>query len=214
MAYLDDYAFLIDGILELLQARWRREDMAFAIELADVLLSHYEDTEHGGFFFTAHDHESLIQRPKTFADDALPAGNGVAAHVLGRLGHLLGETRYLDAAERTIKAAWPSVSQVPYAHDAMLTAAEEYLYPPQIIVLRGTADALQPWLHRCLRHYVPRRLTLAIPDDAVDLPGLLRERKADGKTVAYVCSGTVCTAPITELALLDAELSGLEVKVD
>ena len=98
-AYLDDHAFLIDAILALLQEEWRRTHLDFAIDLAEVLLRHFEDPESGGFFFTADDHEVLIHRSKPFADDALPAGNGIAAHALGRLGHLLGESRYLDAAE-------------------------------------------------------------------------------------------------------------------
>src|SRR3990172_2117563 len=68
-AYLDDYVFLADGILELLQARWRDGDLSFAIELMEVVLKHFQDP-HGGFFFTADDHESLIQRPKPLADDS------------------------------------------------------------------------------------------------------------------------------------------------
>ena len=91
-AYLDDYAFLADALLELLQTRWRSSDLEFARQLTDVLLAQFEDGESGGFFFTAADHEQLIHRSKTFSDDSLPSGNGVAASVLCRLGFLLGET--------------------------------------------------------------------------------------------------------------------------
>ncbi|KAF0191680.1 MAG: thioredoxin domain-containing protein [Gammaproteobacteria bacterium] len=215
MAYLDDHAFLLDGLLELLQTRWRRADLDFAVALAEVLLSHFEDNADGGFFFTAHDHEQLIQRPKPYADDALPAGNGVAALALQRLGHLLGETRYRAAAERAIKAAWPAVMQAPYAHNAMLAAVEEYLYPPQVIVLRGVWPDMEPWLTRCNTPYAPRRSAMAVPDDASGLPGLLGERRAaDGHVVAYVCSGTVCAAPVTSLAGLDAALRDAEARAD
>jgi uncharacterized protein YyaL (SSP411 family) len=99
-AYLDDHAFLLAALLELMQAEFRAEDLGFAIELADALLNRFEDSDAGGFFFTAHDHEVLIHRPKTGHDNATPAGNGVAAFALQRLGHLLGETRYLAAAEK------------------------------------------------------------------------------------------------------------------
>ena len=112
-AYLDDHAFLIDAILALLQERWNDEALAFAVEIAEVLLGHFEDPESGGFFFTADDHESLIHRSKPFADDALPAGNGIAACALGRLGHLVGERRYLDAAERSIRMGWKSIERLP-----------------------------------------------------------------------------------------------------
>ncbi|MDE2089849.1 MAG: thioredoxin domain-containing protein, partial [Gammaproteobacteria bacterium] len=209
-AYLDDYAFLIDGILELLQARWRDGDLAFAIALADVLLEHFEDHEHGGFYFTADDHEALIQRPKPLADDATPSGCGIAAWMLGRLGHLLGETRYLDAAARALRSAWPAIQHAPYAHNALLLALEEHLYPPQTVILRGSTQALVPWQARCARAYAPRRVTLAIPDGAHDLPSLLAERTPRGAVTAYVCTGTACSAPISSLEELEQELRATE----
>ena len=163
-AYLDDYAFMIDAALELLQTRWDNTTLQFAIELAEVLLERFEDKSSGGFFFTADDHEQLFHRTKPMADDALPAGNGVAAQMLLRLGHLVGETRYLTAAERTLRNAWSSLSRAPHAHNALLTAIEEYLEPPQIIVLRGAPEALTEWQARALEHYAPRRLSFAIPN--------------------------------------------------
>ena len=109
-AYLDDHAFLLTALLELMQAEFRDHDLAFAVDLADSLLTRFEDPDAGGFFFTAHDHEVLIHRPKTGHDNATPAGNGVAAFALQRLGHLLGEGRYLDAAEKTLRLFWPQIT--------------------------------------------------------------------------------------------------------
>ncbi len=206
-AYLDDYAFLLDGILALIQARWRQEDLRLAINLADVLLDRFEDPENGGFYFTARDHERLIHRPKPLADEAVPAGNGVAAHALGRLGHLLGESRYLEAAERTLKVAWPAIERLPSAHNALLLALEEHLFPPQTIVLRGQPAVLAEWHTRCTGDYAPRRLTLAIPAAAEDLPGVLGECRPAQDIVAYVCEGFQCGRPITELRTLAAELA-------
>ena len=210
-AYLDDYAFTIDAVLSLLENRWDRGDIEFAVELAEVLVEQFEDADNGGFFFTANDHETLIQRPKPFADDALPAGNGIAAHVLGRLGHVLGETRYLEAAERTIRAGWKSIAQVPHAHTTMLLAVEEYIYPPQTIVLRGEGDELAEWARRCRRCYAPRRLVLAIPAGAGGLPGMLAERRAQDHPVAFVCEGHHCEAPLDSLDALDETLRRGEV---
>jgi len=209
-AYLDDHALMIDGILSLLQARWRTHDLEFAVALAEVLLAHFHDRENGGFFFTADDHEALMHRPKPMMDDALPSGNGTAALVLGRLGHLLGETRYLDAAEGAIRAAWPMLTRIPHAHTALLMAVEEYLHPPQSVILRGEGDALEAWRARCQRHYAPRRLCFAVPADAAELPGLLAERAPRETPVAYVCEGHTCKAPITDLAALEAELARSE----
>ena len=98
----------------------------------------------GGFFFTADDHEALISRPKSFSDDAIPAGNAIAARGLLRLGYLLGEPRYLQAAERTLRAAWPAVQKYPEAHASMLFALEDYLRPPQIVILRGMPAPSRP----------------------------------------------------------------------
>ena len=205
---LDDYALLIDGILELLQCRWRDGDLDFARTLADALLDRFADRAGGGFYFTASDHERLIQRPKPAHDDALPSGNGVAAQVLLKLGHLLGRMDYLEAAERTLRWAGPTVGQIPTACNAVLTALEEWLEPPQIIVLRGDPGMLTEWWKRCATPYAPRRLTLAIPTDAVLPTGLLTERQAGPAPVtAYVCSGTQCLAPITTLADLERELA-------
>ncbi|HEX5123525.1 MAG TPA: thioredoxin domain-containing protein, partial [Rhodanobacteraceae bacterium] len=119
-AYLDDHAFLLDALLAMLRVRWNRRDLAWAIALADALLARFEDTAQGGFFFTAHDAEPLPQRPKPYLDESLPSGNGVAARALLALGHLIGETRYLDGAERTLRAAWSTLSEVPHGSPALL----------------------------------------------------------------------------------------------
>jgi len=207
-AYLDDYAFLIDGILELLQCRWRDGDLDFALALAEVLLDQFEDREAGGFFFTAAGHETLIQRPKPAHDDALPAGNGIAAQVLLKLGHLTGRANYLEAAERTLRWAWPVLEQIPNACNALLAALEDFLEPAQTIVLRGQPEALAEWWERCARPYAPRRLTLAIPATATVPTGLLAERRAGAAPVtAYVCAGLECRSPLTTLDALERELA-------
>ncbi|MBS3934953.1 MAG: thioredoxin domain-containing protein, partial [Sulfuritalea sp.] len=109
-AYLDDHAFLLAALIELMRAEPQPEDLRCARQLADALLERFEDGDAGGFFFTAHDHEALIQRPKSAHDNALPSGNGVAARALQQLGHLLGEARYLGAARRTLRAFHTSVA--------------------------------------------------------------------------------------------------------
>ena len=209
-AYLDDYAFMIDGVLSLLQSRWRDGDLEFAIALAEVLLDQFEDNQDGGFFFTAHEHETLMHRHKPLSDDAVPAGNGIAAQMLGRLGHLLGETRYLDSAERTLQIAWEGISNAPHAFSTLLLALEEYVHPVQTIVVRGDTEHLPEWQRRCLQAYAPRRMAFAIPASA-SLPGLLAERKPKDNTVAYVCAGHICGPPIDSLSELSALLENTEV---
>ncbi len=193
-AYLDDYALLIDALLELLQARWDSRDLDFAIELADILLDHFEDEEQGGFFFTSDDHEKLIHNPKPMSDDSMPSGNGVAAFVLQRLGCLLGDLHYLDAAERTLYSAWGGLTQLPHAHGALLMALQEQLNPPEILIVRGSEEQLIQW--RAQQHgYQPARMILAIADDA-DLPEALVDKKPKLGGVIYRCRGTHCEAPV------------------
>jgi uncharacterized protein YyaL (SSP411 family) len=206
-AYLDDHAFLADAIVETLQGRWQTDLLEFACELADLMLEHFEDTETGGFFFTANDHETLMHRPKTLADEAMPSGNGVAAFALQRLGHLLGEPRYLDAAERALCNAWRPMREYPHGHVTLLTALEEYLAPPEMIIIRGGADEIDLWRRAAARIYAPQRLLFAIDEQQSDLPGALADRiPVAGQTVAYRCVGTHCELPVNSWEALAALL--------
>ncbi|HEX7046027.1 MAG TPA: thioredoxin domain-containing protein, partial [Gammaproteobacteria bacterium] len=203
-AYLDDYAYLLDALLELLQCRWHSEYLAFARELADSLLERFEDRENGGFFFTAHDHENLIHRPKPFADEAMPSGNGIAAGALIRLAHLAGETAWLDAAERCLRAGWESIQRAPHAHGSLLEALRLWNHPGETVILRGAPDVMREWQRDLERAPRLNRMVFAIPADAQDLPETLAAREPDGDCVAYVCSGFSCSPPIRSREDLDA----------
>ena len=205
-AYLDDYANLLDALVVLLQARWRDEDAAFALALADRALRGFQDAEAGGFFFTAHDHETLISRPKPTADDALPPGNGVIAMALGCLGLLFGNAAYLEAAARTLSWARAAMEKHPAGHCSLLTALEEQLRTPQLIVLRGEPTAMAEWRVALEGGAHPWRRLYAIPLDAQVLPSYLPKVAPLGP-VAYVCSDMRCSLPIDSLAGLQAALS-------
>jgi uncharacterized protein len=207
-AYLDDYVYLADAVLELQQVRFRAAELEFARQLLEVVLAHFEDTEGGGFYFTSDDHETLIHRSKSFGDDAIPSGNGIAALALQRFGHLLGEPRYLAAAERTLRAAWLGLARYPQSHMSLITALDELLNPPEIVIVRGEPAAIEGWRRELARTFAPRRLVLAIPADAAGLPAALAEKAPRGEAVAYLCRGSVCSAPIESLAALIGVLQG------
>ncbi len=212
-AYLDDHAFMLDALLELLQARWNTRHLQLATSLADLLLTHFYDAENGGFFFTADDHEELMHRPKPMADDATPSGNGVAAIALQRLGFLLGETAYLDAAEQTLRNAWRAMDEFPHGHVTLITALEEYLQHPETIIIRGDAAEISQWQANAAKIYAPQRMVYAIPSATNDLPGALADRKADDKqTIAYRCIGSQCSLPVTSWEALATELSGVRAQ--
>ncbi|MCP5144716.1 MAG: thioredoxin domain-containing protein [Gammaproteobacteria bacterium] len=206
-AYLDDYAFLLDATLALLELRWRAADLDFALQLADTMLANFVDTENGGFYFTAHDHERLVMRTRAFQDDAIPAGNGIAAMALGRLGHLLGDTRYLAAAGDTLKAGADVMQRYPWSHNAMLNALEEFLSPPAMTILRGNETALARWQQALRTQALPRQMVLAIPAAADTLPQALAARAPRGDIVGYVCRGMTCSAPAQSLDELQAALT-------
>ncbi len=207
-AYLDDYVLMIDAVLELLRTRWRDGDLEFAIELADRILLSFEDKENGGFFFTSDDHEQLLQRPKPTMDDAMPSGNGIAALALGRLGHVLGETRYLEAATRTLRMLSPLMKESASPFGSAVIAVDEHFHPPQTIVLRyGDRTALTPWLDLLKQRYSPGRIVMAIPNDAKSLPGILAQRTAHADVTAYVCQGFACEAPVSDLEAFTTALA-------
>ena len=198
-AYLDDYAYLANALIEMLQVRWREDDVRWLREVLDAMLQHFEDRELGGFFFTSDDHETLIHRSKSFSDDAIPAGNGIAAGVLIRAGYLLGETRWLEAAERTLRAAWPAMNRYPHGHMSLLEALDEYLNPPEIVIVREHSAERGSWQRELGRLYAPRRLVFTIPADAQGLDPALADKKAGPATRAYVCRGSSCSPPVESL---------------
>ncbi len=202
-AYLDDHAFLLDACLSLLQTRWRDHDLALATALADLLLTRFMDQERGSFYFTADDHEALIHRSKPFADEALPAGAAIAAVNLQRLGHLLAEPRYLDAAEQALRAAWPALLQYPTGHCSWLPALREHLTPAQTVIVRSRDDEASRWQRSLNRVYQPHRMVLAIPAQAT-LPAALADKTAGNDCMAYVCQGMTCSEPVRSLEALIA----------
>ena len=196
-AYLDDYAYLLQALLELLQCQWSNRNYHWAIEIADTLLEYFEDKNQGGFYFTSHDHEQLLYRSKTFSDDAMPNGNSIAATALLQLGLLSGETRYLSAAEKTIRCSYSALNEHAISHCSMQHALELYLSPGLTIILRGKKALLQQWKKLTEQRFIPQLLCLAIENDA-DLPESLQSKKPLGEICAYICEGTQCRAPVTD----------------
>ncbi len=201
-AYLDDYAFLLAALIELMQTDFQGRDLEFARDLAEALLEQFYDPALGGFFFTSHDHERLIHRPKPGYDSATPSGNGVAAFALQRLGHITGESRYLDAAERTLQLFYPALAQHPNGYTSLLMALEEAIEPPRVVVLRGAAGELRQWQNALGQRYLPATLILAVSAEAAGLPPLLAKPIMAGAVNAWVCQGVTCLPPVDKLEVL------------
>jgi uncharacterized protein YyaL (SSP411 family) len=204
-AYLDDYAFLIKALIEMLQSDFRPEDLKFALQVADVLLDQFEDPVSGGFFFTSHDHEQLIQRPKPGHDNATPSGNGVAALVLQRLSHLTNDLRYADAAQKTLGCFFDQMEDHPSGFGSLLMALEEQLHPPRVVILTGPENSLPTFQTALATTYLPSTVVLPIGNGSAPLPEAVA-RPATSEVNAYVCQGVRCLAPIVDIEKLQESL--------
>ena len=207
-AYLDDHAFLLAALVELLQSAFRAQDLAWAIEIADALLARFEDRAGGGFFFTSDDHESLLLRPKPGHDNATPAGNGIAAQALIALGHWLSESRYLDSAERTVRAFGRELAARPAGFSSLLIALEACIEPPAMLLLRGEPASCLSWQRSVERHYRPSLWTLNLSQQRPLPEALAKPHDAAAGTVtAWLCRGTVCLPPLHTLSEIEAALA-------
>ena len=208
-AYLDDYAFLLDALLELLQAGWRGQDWRWALELSEALLAHFQDGEAGGFFFTSHDHEKLIHRAKPAFDNAQPSGNGVAANALNRMGVLTGEARFSQAAEGAVRAFLADIQDHPAPYPTLLGTLGDLLAPPTLVVLRGPEPELSRWKAALDRGAESRAMLFSLPDNAEHIPsGLAKPRREHVN--AHVCSGVTCMPEIFQLSdLMDVFRTGV-----
>lgn len=197
--YLDDYAFLLDALLELLQAQWREPDWRWALELAEALLAHFQDEAAGGFFFTSHDHEKLIHRAKPAFDNALPSGNGVAAFSLNRMAVLTGDPRFGLAAERTVRAFSADIRARSAPYPGLLGVWGDLQAPPRLAVLGGPQPGLAEWKAAAARAAHGRDMLFSLPQDAGEIPaGLDKPRRAHVN--AHVCSGVTCMPEIFKLS--------------
>jgi uncharacterized protein YyaL (SSP411 family) len=212
-AYLDDHAFMLAALMELMQTSFQGRDLKWATELAESLLARFEDPANGGFFFTSHDHEALIHRPKPGHDNATPAGNGIAAQALTTLGHWLAEPRYLAAAERTVRAFARELGHAPTGFASLLIALDGCLTPPTTVLLRGDATTCAAWQRAVERGYRPAVHTLDVSVQE-NLPGTLSKPHealtGHASATAWVCRGTTCLPPIHSLAALEAAMAGAD----
>ncbi len=193
-AFLDDHAALLLALLELLQARWRDSDLDWARTLAEALLERFEHREGGGFHLTAVDGETLPYRPRPFADEAMPAGNALAALGLQALGELMGEPRYLDAAQRTVAAGMNAMQRDPLGHATLIRALTRQFMPDAIVLLTGPPGETGAIARRFGRDYLPDIRLHAIPAGAGDALAALPPA-SPGEVAALRCRGGTCSAP-------------------
>jgi uncharacterized protein len=201
--FLDDYAFLARGLVDLYEADFDRRWLDEAAALARTMLERFEDREGGGFFFVSDDHEALLTRTRSVQDGALPAGSGVAAEALLRLAVHLDEGRLRQAAEAAMRALHPVAERSPSAFCALLAAADFLEGPIREIAVVGQSGepGYEALLCAVRGRYEPNRVVAAArPGEHTDLPLLAGKDLLNGRAAAYVCRNYACDAPITDPA--------------
>ena len=147
MAYIDDYAFFIDGLIGLFEGTGNLRWLAEAGRLTDTAIEYYWDEKEGGFFLTASDHEKLIVRSKLANDNAIPSGNSVMVTNLLRLHLLLGHQELRDKAGEILSLFSGSAAQSPFGHERLLCGLEAWREGFQEIAIVG--DLQDPRAHGC-----------------------------------------------------------------
>ncbi|HEY8412938.1 MAG TPA: thioredoxin domain-containing protein, partial [Pyrinomonadaceae bacterium] len=209
-AYLEDYAFFIEGLVTLYETtgefRWLKE----AIALTDRMIEEFWDEEGAGFFFTGKSHENLIVRSKDYFDNAIPSGNSVAASVLLRLAILTDTNRYRELAQAVFGEMADSARRYPSGFGYALAAIDFLLSSPKEIAIVGKdADDIKPLLREAWRKYLPNKVVAPGFIDDAEAPAipLLQDRPLlAGRATAYVCQHYTCKQPVNKVQALAAEL--------
>jgi hypothetical protein len=209
-AFLDDYAFLADGLVELYQATFRIEYLAEAERLAGRMIELFGDPD-GGFYLAAKDHEALITRTREVYDGALPSGTSVAIHALFKLAELTSNDRFKKTAKAALDRHAAELDAYTQAFPHLASAADMALSPWREIVIAGDSQAM---LREVRRRFLPNTVVTVVPEkgpapELVKLMPMTEGKKAvQGKPAAYVCENYTCKAPVTSPAdlarLLDA----------
>jgi uncharacterized protein len=201
-AYLEDYAFLIDGLLLLFETTGESRWIRASLELAEKMIEEFWDSDQGGFFFTGTSHEELIVRSKDYFDNATPSGNSVAADVLLRLALLTNNDDFKRRAVTVLRLIADSASRYPSGFGRALSALDFYLGRPKEVVIVGTDDHDRSMALRAAvwQPYLPNKVVAEVPEERIpQLDSLLAGRTpVNGSPAAYVCEQYTCQRPITE----------------
>ena len=215
--YLEDYAFLVDGLLNLFEATGEFEWFEEAQALAGKMIEEFWDEKEGGFFFTGKSHEELIGRSKDYFDNATPSGNSVAAEVLLKLSTLTGNEDYRRRAVTVLRLIAQPMQRYPSGFGRALCALDYHLASPKEVVILGDPESAETRLltHEIWKHYLPNKVVVraSTVDSKVEdrleqaIPLLQGKALIDNQPTAFVCEHYACKQPVTSPDDLAAQLS-------
>jgi len=217
LAFINDYAFMIMGLLDLYEATFDARWLIKAKELSEQMIELFADNERGGFFLTGKDSEKLIARTKPGTDGAIPSGNSVAALALLKLGRLTMNQHFTEQGTKVLEAFSQQLEHSPAYSSAMLIALNFWLGPTQEIVIAGDADT--PYTKQMLNlvrgKFLPNAVVLLHEQNEAGsaisriAPFIKNQTAIGGKTTAYVCENYVCKKPVNKIEELDKLLSDI-----
>ncbi len=215
LSFLEDYAFVIQGFLDLHAATWSIEWLNLAIKLADNMIDMFLSDKDRLLYDTVNDGEDLFMRPRNLVDGATPSGNSSAAMVLLRLFDLTGEHQYEDIAQRSLLQMKEKMASYPRGFANWLCVMDYYLSKRVEIAICGhrDTDGSEKILNTIYNSYLPNRVIAASDPDRIERAGgimLLQDRgSVGGRTAVYICSNNTCKEPIIEVEKLTSELNSL-----
>jgi hypothetical protein len=197
--YLEDYAYLADGLLALYQTTFDPYWFEWLESLAEQILEHFPDRRYGGFFDTPDDHEDLLYRPKDIQDNATPSGNAMAALVLLKLSLYTGKEKLWDMAQDALSKTASFMARFPTGFAHWLSAAAFALGDPREVAVAGALEDVgtRALIGAVNKEFRPN-LVLAAGEDGDVVPLLADRPQVGGKATAYVCRRFICQAPVTD----------------
>jgi uncharacterized protein YyaL (SSP411 family) len=211
-AYLEDYAFLTEGLIAIYEATFELKYFEQARNLANVMIEQFWDESDSGFFFTSSDHEELITRTKDYFDNAIPSGNSAASIALLKLHFLTQEQQFIRCAADILRTMRQTLSKYPSAFGYSLCALDFYLSEPKEIAIIGPAGSheVRSFIEEIYSGYIPNKVLAAAPEEDAEATGaiklLMGRRAVEGKPTVYVCRNYTCLAPATTPQDLAARL--------
>jgi len=213
--YLDDYAEMALGLVDLYEAGFDRRWLQAGEELAGKMVSDFWDQDDGGFFYTSEDHKNLLVRTKPFYDGAVPSGNATATQVLLRLSRLLGREDYRNKAEAVLRTMGDGLRTHPRAYLNLLSALDFQLNPTKEIAIAGESesDDTARFLEVIHGRFVPNKILALVEPNGVEsepigklVPLLSGKSMIEGKATVYVCENFTCKQPTDDPVALRAML--------
>jgi hypothetical protein len=199
--FIDDYAFVVLGMLELYESVFDSEYLSKAIELTDYAIEHFYDIENGGFFFSADNSEELLYRSKDMYDGAIPSGNSVMVSNLIMIGKISGNKKYIDLASDMIMKLSPELSGVPSGYCSFMSGIVKYMSDfKEIVVATESNEATNDFILAINSYYNPDKVVILHKNEDEKLREIIPHIKGqiaiDGRTTAYVCRNYSCQAPV------------------